>query len=274
MMIFDLHAHTDASDGELPLAGLVDRAKMAGVNVLAVTDHDLTHNRQQLQTLSDDRITVIGGVEFSTFWRKIGVHVVGLNIDPRAASIAEGVTRQQGIRYERAGRIASSLEKLGVPAPLEGARKNATGSYIGRPHFARYLVECGYVASEAKAFKKYLGAGKIGDVKHLWPAMDLIIEWIKDAGGIAVLAHPLKYKLTRSKLHELCRDFKAAGGQAIEVVSGAQAAADTAWLSSICREANFLASCGSDFHRPDQSWASLGRFPAIPSNCTPVWDSW
>jgi len=273
-MIIDLHAHTDASDGELPMSALIDNARIAGVNVLAITDHDLTHSRTQLQQLCNDQITIIGGIEFSTTWRKIGVHVVGLNIDPESVSIAEGVKRQQAIRLERAERIASRLARLGIPTPLEGARKMATGSYIGRPHFARYLVESGFARTETKAFKRYLGAGKPGDVKHLWPAMDPIIDWIKEAGGIAVLAHPMKYRLTRSKLNELCRDFNAAGGQAIEVVSGAQAAADTAFLSSICREGNFLASCGSDFHRPDQSWASLGRFPAIPSTCTPVWDGW
>jgi predicted metal-dependent phosphoesterase TrpH len=273
-MIFDLHAHTDASDGQLPLVDLVTSAALARVNVLAVTDHDLTHNHQQLQELSTDQITVVGGIEFSTIWRKIGVHVVGLNIDPESVAIAEGVTRQQVIRMDRAEQIGARLEKLGVPTPFEGARNIATGNYIGRPHFARYLTECGFAANESKAFRKYLGAGKPGDVKHLWPAMNLVIAWIKEAGGVAVLAHPMKYKLSRSKLHELCREFKAAGGQAIEVVSGAQAAAETALLSSICFEGSFLASCGSDFHRPDQPWASLGRFPAIPSTCTPVWDGW
>lgn len=273
-MIFDLHSHTDASDGELPLSELVDNARIAGVKVLAVTDHDLTHTQQQLQALSNDQITVVCGIEFSTVWRKIGIHILGLNIDPETGSIAEGVRGQQVIRHKRAEQIASRLVKLGVPSPLDGVRNIAGGSYIGRPHFAKYLVECGFVANEAKAFKKYLGAGKPGDVKHLWPAMGLIINWIQEAGGIAVLAHPMKYKLTRSKLLDLCRDFKVAGGQAIEVVSGTQAAADTALLSSICREVGFLASSGSDFHRPDQCWATLGRFPAIPSTCTPVWDSW
>jgi predicted metal-dependent phosphoesterase TrpH len=273
-MIFDLHAHTDASDGVLSLAGLVDNARAAGVDILAVTDHDLAHSRQQLQALSRGAIKVIGGIEFSTVWRKIGVHVVGLNIDPESVSIAEGVAGQQAIRQRRAERIASRLEKLGVPNPYEGAMDKASGRYVGRPHFASYMVECGFVANERKAFRKYLGPGKCGDVKHLWPAMNLVVDWINEGGGIAVLAHPMKYKLTRSKLLELCRDFKAAGGRAIEVVSGAQASADTAWLSSVCREVNFLASCGSDFHRPDQSWASLGRFPAIPTSCTPVWDNW
>jgi predicted metal-dependent phosphoesterase TrpH len=273
-MIFDLHSHSNKSDGELSPADLVTSAIAAGVDVLAITDHDLTCDLQPLRQLHAQHITLIQGVEFSTMWRKMGVHLVGLNIDPSADTIIAGVKKQQQIREVRARQIAAKLEKAGLPAALEGAQRVAVGSYIGRPHFAKYMAQSGFVGSESKAFKRYLGAGKVGDIKHLWPAWEEVIDWIKQAGGTAVLAHPMKYKLSRSKLIELCRDFKSAGGQAIEVVSGAQSTADTMLLSSICKEGGFLASCGSDFHRAGQVWASLGCFPALPNSCAPVWECW
>ncbi len=272
-MIADLHCHSNKSDGELGLAELVSAARDAGVTVLAVTDHDAVHPASELAGLASSSMTLIAGIEISSCWQKRqGVHIVGLDVDPDA--LTEAVVSQQRVREERANRIAELLENQGLTTPLEGASRYTTGDYIGRPHFARYMVACGFVKNERKAFQKYLGSAKITAMGSMWPDIEQAIAWISGAGGVAVLAHPLKYKLTRYKLQALCTDFRNAGGRAIEVVSGSQDESSTTTLSKLCQEGDFLASCGSDFHKPGQCWAALGKFPALPSSCRPVWDYW
>jgi predicted metal-dependent phosphoesterase TrpH len=273
-MIVDLHSHSRSSDGELELDDLVLAAVTAGVEVLAITDHDLAHSSSRLSCLSDKNITLISGIEFSSRWGKYGIHIVGLNIDAGSGDLTDAISSQKCLREERGIRIGEKLRVLGLENALEGARQLAGEGYFGRPHFAEYMVQCGFVKDRKKAFQKYLGAGKIADTEELWPDMTATVACIKAAGGVAVLAHPLKYKLSRTKLFALCTDFKSAGGDALEVVSGVQPENATALLSAICQEGGFLASCGSDFHQPGQSWAALGRFPALPSKCIPVWDSW
>jgi predicted metal-dependent phosphoesterase TrpH len=271
-MIADLHCHSSHSDGELGLEELVDAARLAGVQVLAVTDHDVTHPAAELAELEGGGLTLVSGVEFSACWGKQGVHIVGLNVD--ADALADAVLSQHRLRQDRAVRIAELLEAQGLPDAMAGASQFSASNYLGRPHFARYMVACGFVKDEKKAFRKYLCSNQINGLGYRWPDLQTIIAWITDAGGDAVLAHPLKYKLSRTKLHALCADFKLAGGRAMEVVSGAQTAASTAMLSKLCAEGQFLASCGSDFHKPGQCWATLGRFPALPSSCRPIWERW
>jgi predicted metal-dependent phosphoesterase TrpH len=270
-MIFDLHSHTTLSDGELKPAELVLRAIEKGVDVLAITDHD-TIDAYQEMSFSHDEITLVSGIELSTQWENTGIHVIGLNIDLDSDSINTGTDFQTRARLTRARLIGEKLEKKGIEDAFAGAMALSAGDYIGRPHFARHLVNIGKVSSMQAAFKKYLGAGKVGDVKQHWAGLSQIIQWIRDANGIAVLAHPLKYKLTNSKLKRLLDSFLLAGGEGIEVVSGRQLPQQTQHLSQLCEQKNLLASCGSDFHRPSKHWAELGAFPRLPDNVTPVWD--
>ncbi len=270
-MLFDLHSHTSFSDGTLSPRELVSRALEKGVDVLAITDHDTINAYQDLPD-SYDNIEIVPGTEFSTHWQNNGVHVLGLNIDLQGDAIIAGTKYQTRARLDRARQIGEKLEKQGIENAFNGAREIANGAYIGRPHFAQHLINIGRVNSMQAAFKKYLGAGKAGDVKQHWADLPQIIKWIRDANGIAVLAHPLKYKLTNSKLKRLLDDFQQAGGEGVEVVSGQQLPHQTQYMARLCEQKNLLASCGSDFHMPGKHWAELGVFASLPANVTPVWD--
>ena len=270
-MIFDLHSHTTLSDGALTPGELVSRAVEKSVDVLAITDHDTIDAYQNLPDRHKS-LRLIAGIEFSTQWENTGIHVLGLNIDPCSDAIKVAAKIQTEARIDRARVIGEKLEKHGIEDAFAGASQLAIGSYIGRPHFAQYIVNIGKTGDMQAAFKKYLGAGKTGDVRQYWANLRQVIQWVRDANGIAVLAHPLKYKLTNSKLKRLLDSFIQAGGQGIEVVSGRQLPQQTEYVSRLCEQKNLLASCGSDFHRPGKHWADLGSFPGLPGNVTPVWD--
>ena len=270
-MIFDLHSHTNVSDGVLQPLELVSRAIEQGVGALAITDHDTVEAYEVLPT-KHECIELIAGVEFSTQWQNCGIHVLGLNIDLHSDATKAGTKFQTDARLTRARQIGEKLAKQGIDDAFSGASKLANGGYVGRPHFAQYLINIGAVSDMQAAFKKYLGAGKAGDVKQHWADLPQIIEWIRDAGGIAVLAHPLKYKLTNTKLKRLLDDFLQVGGQGVEVVSGRQLPHQTQYMASLSVQKGLLASCGSDFHMPTKHWAELGAFPGLPDSVTPVWD--
>ena len=270
-MIFDLHSHTTLSDGVLKPQELISRAIEKGVDVLAITDHDTIDAYREIP-LIHDRLKLVPGIELSTQWASTGIHVLGLNIDLESDAIIIAAQMQSDARLQRARRIAERLEKKGIKNAFEGARKLSAGSYIGRPHFAQYLINIGKSNSMNSAFKKYMGDGKAGDVKQHWAELPQIIRWIREANGIAVLAHPLKYKLTRTCLKRLLDSFIEAGGQGMEVVSGHQLPDQTKDMAELCEQKNLLASCGSDFHMPGKYRAELGLIAPLPRNVIPVWD--
>jgi len=272
--MYDLHCHSNRSDGALSPEDLVMRAQANGVTYLSITDHDTL--AVYLETAFDETValTLIPGVEISTQWCGHGIHIVGLNIDPWHAGLQRGIEGQQRLRQERAEKIAQRLAKLGLGDSLERVREIAGDAAIGRPHFARYLVETGAARDARQAFRKFLGTGKPGDVRREWATLQTVTEWIVAAGGTAVIAHPGHYRLTRNKLVSLIDEFAEAGGSGIEVVSGRQDPALTARIARLAAEKGLLASCGSDFHRPDAGWADLGGFQPLPQGCRPVWDAW
>lgn len=273
-LTYDLHCHTTCSDGSLSPTELVNRAAEQGVDVLSITDHDTTNAYEQLGPLDQQPIQIIPGIEFSTQWKNINVHVVGLNIQLASTVLQEGVAFQHQARQQRAVLIAQKLHQLGFQGTLAGATNIAHNNNVGRPHFAQHLVNIGAVSNIKQAFKKYLGQGKAGDIKQLWADLPQVIQWIRVAGGTPVLAHPTKYKLTRTKLKRLLDDFIEAGGQGMEIVSGKQLSSATQDLASLCREKGLLGSCGSDFHQPNQQWAELGQYSKYPADCPAVWESW
>ncbi|MDT8319680.1 MAG: PHP domain-containing protein [Xanthomonadales bacterium] len=270
-MIFDLHSHTTRSDGLLAPRELLNRALEQGVDVLAITDHDTVDAYRDLPA-AVQRIALVAGVEFSTRWEHTGIHVLALDIDLASAAIDAAVRFQTAARLTRARRIAEILEKMGVEDALAGTSGYAADGYIGRPHFARHLVAIGRASSVQDAFKRFLGDGKSCDVKQHWAELPQIVRWICEGGGIAVLAHPLKYKLTRTKLKRLLSHFVEVGGQGLEVISGQQEAQHTAAMAQLCEQHGLLASAGSDFHGPGKPWAELGAIGALPDNVTPVWE--
>ncbi|WGL17743.1 PHP domain-containing protein [Microbulbifer bruguierae] len=275
----DLHCHSTASDGILSPAALVSRAKSAGVTLLALTDHDTVAGIAEAQAEAHSQgVTLLPGIEFTALWGRRVVHIVGLNIDCEATALREAISTRDRLRVERAHQIAERLEKRGFAGAWVGARTLAGDGVIGRPHFARWLVDAGYVADTGKAFKRYLGAGKIGDVTVSWPDLRATVASIREAGGAAVLAHPLKYGLTRTRLQALIADFRDAGGDALEVVCGQQNPVQTREVLALLARlgdsgASLLASLGSDFHQPDQPWRKLGGVH-LPAGVEPVWNLW
>ena len=273
MMNVDLHCHSNLSDGALSPQDLVALAQQRKVDMLAVTDHDNIDCYNEINR-SMGGIKIITGVELSTTWRNMGIHIVGLNMDLSNSTLLQGIDYQTKARALRAQLIDRKLNDLGFDNCLEGARRYSGGNQIGRPHFAKYLVEIGAVSNMQQAFKRYLGAGKAGDIRQQWAELGDVISWIRSAGGVAVLAHPTKYNMTRTKLCLLLEDFVQLGGEAIEVISGSQTASITDSMSKLCQQFNLLASCGSDFHAPSQPWAALGMIPKLPDNNVPVWTRW
>ena len=269
-MHIDLHTHTLASDDRLSAPDLIQRAIAKGVKMLSITDHDTVAAYQEIHSAGAG-LTLIPGIEFSTTWRNTGVHVVGLNVDLQSAALQESVARQQSARRQRAEHIADRLTKLGIRDALDGAARIAGNGNIGRPHFAEYLVKIGASRSINQAFAKFLKTGSCDSTRY-WATLPQIINWISDAGGLAILAHPLKYKFTRTKFTALLDDFLESGGRGLEVISGRQTAHATHELAQVCVERHLLASCGSDFHQPDQPWAEVGNLQPLPKDCRPVWE--
>ena len=272
-MIYDLHSHSTASDGSLEPADLLLHAAESGVDTLAITDHDTLAAFDRVGTgVAGPRL--VPGIELSTSWRKIGVHIVGLNVDPASPTLRRGVRRQQTSRVARARTIARRLRSNGLPDMLDAVLQIAGGDPVGRPHFAEYLVSEGIARNTKVAFRKYLGAGKAGDVRQGWASLPEVVRWIVQSGGTAVLAHPARYRLTKTKLRALARDFRCAGGRAIEVVCGQQSLNTTTQLALLSRDLGLAASCGSDFHSGDNCWSRPGRFPPLPDDVRPVWQTW
>ena len=273
-MRIDFHSHTARSDGVLTAPQLLQRACENSVNWISITDHDTVAAYRDFVASDYASLKVIPGIEFSTQWRGIGVHVLGLNIDPFCESIAISTETQRLARETRAVKIAKRLERHGLPNLFDHVVEAAKDSIVGRPHFADAMVNLGLVKDHSQAFAKYLGTGKAGDVKDMWAALETVIAWIHSARGSAVLAHPIHYKLTRTKRRELIREFKQAGGDAIEVISGHQDPEVTATLARDANDFALAASLGSDFHAPSTRWPELGAVGPLPSSCTPVWTTW
>jgi predicted metal-dependent phosphoesterase TrpH len=273
-VIVDFHTHSLASDGALTPLELVRRVKAAGVRQFALTDHDTTAGYLSVRHMSEaDEVGLISGVELSCRWATTTVHVVGLNFDADASQITAMVEQLTQAREERAKKIAMRLAGVGIDGALEGAKAVANESQIGRPHFATWMVEAGAVNSVTEAFDKYLGAGKIGDVKMFWPPLSDVVQAITQAGGVAILAHPLKYRLTGMKLRALINDFKAAGGGAIEVLNGRQPETDLQRLSQLAEGNGLMCSVGSDFHRDFEYGPKLGIDVERLPDGVYVWDA-
>jgi predicted metal-dependent phosphoesterase TrpH len=214
-------------------------------------------------------------VEVSITWNDTTIHVVGLGVDPANATLASSLDRVRSSRGRRAERIAGELGRIGIEGSLEGAYAYAENpKVIGRTHFARFLVERGIAADVAAVFRRYLARGKPGYVPHQWATLADAVEWIRVSGGRAVMAHPGRYKLSRAELRCLLGEFKAAGGEGIEVVTGSHTPAQYGEFARLAREFEFLASRGSDFHGPQESLADLGRLPPLPADLKPVWHDW
>jgi predicted metal-dependent phosphoesterase TrpH len=260
---FDLHMHSNVSDGTLSPTELVQRISKTDVKVMALTDHDTLGGLAEAKTEADRHgIQFINGVELTCDWRGRVIHLVGLGFDPSSDKFEAYMDHLVQLRYQRAEKIAERLEKRGVARGLFDLAKQYAGEgQIGRPHFAQALLELGKVESMQEAFDKYLGQGCAGDVKAEWPAIEQSIALIKEAGGVAILAHPTKYKMTFTKLRELMADMLSAGADGLEVSYPGVTPGHQHELIKLADRAGCWVSAGSDFHSPDQRWTALGRYP-------------
>jgi len=271
---YDLHSHSLASDGTLSPAGLVAAAHAAGVDVLALTDHDTTDGLGEAAAAAQQAgIQLVPGVEISVSWQAQTVHVLGLGIDPACPALQQGLVKLREFRDWRAEEIGRRLARAGIGGCYTGARKLAQGRIVSRTHFAHYLVAQGHATSVRDVFRRFLVNNKPGFVSGQWADLEAALDWIAAAGGMAVIAHPARYGMTASKLRRLLGEFRECGGRGMEVVSGSHTRDNIAAMAALCRTEKLLASSGSDYHGPENPWVNLGQLAALPAGCRPVWDS-
>ena len=277
IVLIDFHTHSSASDGALSPGEMVARALQRDVTLLAITDHDTVAGYRAAAahyTRKKGGMRLIAGIEFSCRWSGATIHILGLGVDCDHPVMAEALSIMGKARRDRAVKISERLAACGFDGALEGALLHAGDSQVGRPDFAAWMVERGHVQDHNEAFDRYLGQGKTGDVKAFWPELARVTGWIVQSGGVAVIAHPLKYKFTGMKLRRLVVDFVAAGGGAIEVLSGRQTPDQIRHLKNLAGQYELEISIGSDFHRDSPYGAPLGVELAPFEGLPGVWQRW
>lgn len=271
-MIYDLHCHSDCSDGALRPAELVARAQACGVQVLALTDHDtiagIAAARQSAST-----VVLVTGVEVSCHWQGQEIHIVGLHVDADHGELQSLLAAQTQRRWQRAEAIAAKLERDGVADALDLLRERFPNSLPSRSHFAQLLVALGKAKDHERAFQRYIGRKGSSYVAAQWPPLPEVVAILNRSQGLTVLAHPGRYQLSGGKLALLVREFAAAGGTALELSYPQLFLKEAQRMARMARELGLYASQGSDFHSPDQRWTNLGRMPPLPPEVTPIWQS-
>ncbi|CAN5615211.1 PHP domain-containing protein [soil metagenome] len=270
----DLHCHSVVSDGTLTPEALAERAATNGVELWALTDHDEIGGQHRARAAARaNGMKYLTGAEISVTFANETVHIVGLGFDPDDEGMRQGLIATRGGRGARAQEMSAGLAKVGIEGAYEGAlRFVGNPELISRTHFARFLVESGVCKDTPEVFRKYLTEGKPGYVPHRWASLKDAVHWITEAGGIAVIAHPGRYKFTANEEYALFTEFEAHGGRAIEVVTGSHTPAEYVEYADKALEFGFAASRGSDFHSPDESHMDLGKLPWLPGKLTPVWE--
>lgn len=269
----DLHSHSIHSDGTLSPEALAARAQAQGVRLWALTDHDeLAGQHTAAAAARALGLQWLGGVEISVTFAGETVHIVGLGIDPGHAELQAGLARTRNGRLQRARDMGASLAQVGIKGAYEGALAYVTNpDLVSRTHFARWLVDTGVCRDNGEVFRRYLTSGKPGYVPHRWAGLGEAVRWITAAGGAAVIAHPGRYKFTPTEEYALFCEFKAHGGEGVEVLTGSHGQADTQKYTQMALEFGLAASRGSDFHSPEESRTDLGTLPDLPGVLEPIW---
>lgn len=270
---FDFHCHSAVSDGLLPPADVARRAAGNGVDLWALTDHDELGGLVEARAAADEAgMRFITGVEVSIEWSGIPIHVVGLGFEENHPALVGGLNALREGRVERAKRMGDALAAIGIPGVYEGAMGYVTNpSLISRAHFGRYLVSIGIARDLPGLFQHYLTPGKPGYVDHRWATVEETVGWIAEAGGVAVVAHPGRYKMSGAQMRRFLDEFKDVGGQGIEVTCGSHSPDHIMHFARLARHYAFHASRGSDFHGPGESYVDLGMLPPLPEDLKPVW---
>jgi len=270
----DLHCHSVVSDGTLTPEALAERAKANGVQLWALTDHDEVSGQDRaMDAARAHGLPYLTGTEISVTFAHQTVHIVGLGFDAHNTALVQGLRRTRGGRGERAQEMSAGLAKVGIQNAYEGALQYVGNSeLISRTHFARHLVETGVCHDTSEVFRKYLTEGKPGFVPHRWARLQEAVQWITDAGGMAIIAHPARYGFSPNEEYALFSEFKAHGGRGVEVITGSHSSQEAVRYAETALEFDLAASRGSDFHSPDESRIDLGTLPLLPGQLTPVWE--
>lgn len=267
-MLVDLHTHTTSSDGTFRPKELVEKAKLIGIEVLAITDHDTVSAFEEINGLyeQDEEIAVIMGVEISADYPTDSLHILGFNFKD-IKTIGSVLDELIEYRNKRNEIILEKMNNMGFKVTFEELREFAKGDAVGRPHFARIMVEKGYVNSIEEAFNLYLkdGGPLFVEKKRLKP--DEAIKLIKDSGGIAILAHP--YEILRGKaddspedeltfLEDYIKKLVSFGLDGIEVFYSTHTPHQTNKLLEIANKYNLMITAGSDFHGDNRPSVKMG----------------
>ena len=271
----DLHTHSNRSDGELSPGDLINKASTNGIKMMALTDHDtISGLKDANEAAIKHNIKLINGIELSTQWENRAIHIVGLNIDIENKLLIEACEDLSILRKERAIKIGQKLSDAGIDGAYEYVKKISTSENITRYHFAKFLVERKYAKNHADVFKRFLVKNKPGYFSPKWPELSETINTIKAANGVAVIAHPLRYKMTATKLSKLIKEFKNLGGMAIEVITSHDIKSEVIQASNLAKKYNLSASIGSDFHNEKNAWNKFGKLSLLPESLIPVWHLW
>lgn len=271
-LAIDLHTHSNCSDGSLTPTELVQRASAAGVSVLALTDHDTVAGLEEARREAHrSGLRLVAGVEISASWHAQAIHVLGLWIDPASRPFRERLDSQAERRRVRMRKICARLTQVGLPGDELLATVEASPGLPTRAHLAEALRAGGHVARADDAFRKYLGRGKAAHLAADWPPLADVVGWIRESGGAASLAHPARYRLSAGARRRLIADFAAAGGKALEVVTGGNGVQHVEASAVLAVKHGLEGSVGSDFHNPQHVWNPLGRSLKLPDCVIPVW---
>ncbi|MDH5600416.1 MAG: PHP domain-containing protein [Gammaproteobacteria bacterium] len=270
----DLHSHSTVSDGTLSPAELIMRAHDNKVELFAITDHDATEGLHEAALAADKvGLPFVPGIELSVTWSHQTIHIVGLGINPDDPVLNQGLKGLREFRQERGAKIAYKLEKAGFTDALQGAKKFSNGEILSRTHFAQYIVEQGKAKDVRQVFKRYLVNGKPGYVSGQWASLEEALSWIHGAGGLAVIAHPARYKISATRLRQLITEFKELGGLGFEAISGSHSPDEEQRMTQLANQFELYISKGSDFHSPENIYRELGAMQDVQAGSIPLWHS-
>ena len=260
MARIDLHLHTRFSDGSLTPAEVVDLAHQAGVTALAITDHDIVDGiPHALHAATPLGIEVIPGVELSSRFHEQELHVLGYFVDWQDSTFRDHLAQQRRSRHVRNPQTIERLNALGLELSVEEVKAKAGSDSIGRPHVAQVLVEKGYVQDTREAFDRYLKEGAPAYVPRMLSDTRDVIAWIRNAGGVPVLAHPTWTRCQGEPLHRLCAGLKEAGLLGLEVFYSSHNRKQTSRFLELAKRLDLLVTGGSDFHGAANPAIQVGR---------------
>jgi len=268
----DLHNHSYYSDGVLSPTEVVRLANQAECDLFSLTDHDTTDGIAEAQLEADLlNLNLVNGVEISALWQNMAIHILGLGIDIKNDILQTGLEHNQKLRKERAEKIALGLWRSGIKDALEKTQSFSKTEMLTRTHFAQMLISEGYCKDMKAVFRRYLTGKKPGGVGVQWEGYDDVVKWIHAAGGKALIAHPLRYRMTHTKIKKMIIDFKDALGDGLEVVTGTSSQDEINLSSQWTKDYNLLASCGSDFHGWPNQRLRIGNLKDLPDTDKAIW---